>query len=189
MSKIDAEALLMSVMQDSDRERVDFSTPPPWKDIYPPFGFIESMTVALDRVQAKAVHYYGLADETILRWLCSRDPIAVSVTDMASWWGVDMGAWDVDDVQSNPKTRVPPELRDVKFYDEGVPRVFQAFIQDMKFPEGDFYLIQRRMMGGPHCIACLGPAIEQFLQMDGYEWEDGPGYRIGVWKPSSDEQY
>ena len=182
MSKIAAEALLKSVMQDSSPERKEFSSPPPWNDIYPPQGFIDAMGVALDCVQAKTIHYFGLADETILRWLCSRASTEVSTTDMASWWGTDIGDYDTP---ANSISRVPLDLSRVKFNHEGAPRTLQALIQDMRLSEGDFYTFQRRMMGGPHCIGCLGPAIEQCRRTDDYEWQEGAGYLIGVWKAAS----
>ena len=181
----DAEALLKAVMHETGSEEVTFTSPPPWKDIYPPKGFIEAISGALDRVQAETIHYYGLADETILRCLCSRDRDNVSVTDMAGWWGAEAGPWDIDVAAPNPLSRLPPELSNVSFYHEGAPRKFQALIQDMRIADGDQLLLHRRMTGGPHCVAYLGAAIEQCHHTGDYEWQEGLDYVIGIWKGHS----
>lgn len=178
MEKFDSESLLTKLMGGNDLGWKDFSSPPPWHEIYSPLGFIEAMTVAIDRVQAKSVHYAGLADETILRWICSLESTNVSVMDMVDWWGMDRG--DDEEGDEPLKSRLPPELTNVAFYSEGSPRNFQVLIQDMRFGENALVSFYRRMVGVPHCVAYLGLAIEQCRRSSNYEWQCGTGYLIGV---------
>lgn len=137
------------------------------------------MTVAIERVQAKSIHYAGLADETMLRWICFLESTQVSMMDMVDWWGMDQGE-DADEGEPL-KSRLPPKLNGLTFYSEGAPRNFQALIQDMRLGKNAAESFYRRMAGVPHCVAYLGPAIEKCRRSSNYQWQCGTGYLIGTW--------
>jgi hypothetical protein len=181
MHKINSELMLTRLLEGNDLGRAFFAAPPPWREIYPPHGFIDAMAIALLRVNAKSIHYAGLADESILRWICSLDATQISVMDMVDWWGMDQGE-DADTFERQ-NSRLPTELKDVMFYSEGAPRKFQALVQDMRLGSNAAISFYRRMAGAPHCVAFLGLALENCPRPANYEWQSGTGFLIGISNP------
>jgi len=176
--KTNPEFLLAKLLEGNDLGGEYFATPPPWREMYPPHGFIGAMTIALRRVHVKSIHYAGLADESILRWICSLESTEISVMDMVDWWGMDQG--DDDDTFKRQNSRLPTELKAVTFYGEGAPRKIQALIQDMKLGSNAAISFYRRMAGAPHCVAYLGMALKNCPRPANYEWQSGTGFLIGI---------
>ena len=187
MNTVDARALLTQLSSSESGEILPsdcFASPPPWVDFYPPTGFLPELAATLRQLDAKAVHYIGLADESILRFLAAL-PLRVSVMDMLNWWGVEEGNTDSGTLFST-KNRVPKELAQIRFFIEGSPTLNDVVIVDVRTPRGLITDMQffKRLNAEKHCIALLGPALKILRHLPDYDWSDGEGFSLGVFSNS-----
>jgi hypothetical protein len=143
---------------------------------------VEAIVAFVRAHQINAAHYFGYADEGLIRALRAEPGFTITLTDYFDRWGCSQRFWGNDEGEDYPIPPCPEWLENVDSYEEGMAPA-SMLIWDLDRAEDEKLT---RVTQPFDFIAATGAATNRFWPIITYKWHHEAGTWLGTRKRPAD---